>query len=267
METARGKTSTRGPTLDGRVGIVTGASRGLGAHIARALAAAGADLVLAARSKEPLDVLAAELATEGVRTAVVPTDVTDPAAVEALVHHTVETFGRLDLAVNNAGGGFSGKAPIAEVDDDEFRSMLDLNLVSVQWSMKHQIPAMIGSGGGSIVNLSSGSGHRAAAGMGAYVVAKHGLHGLTKVAALDYADHGIRVNALAPGPILAGPLADTDDTFQARAARAVPMDRIGDPHEVADAAVWLCSDRSSYVTGAVIPVDGGQIAGTKGEQR
>ena len=121
---------------------------------------------------------------------------------------------------------------------------------------------MLASGGGAIVNMSSGSGSRAAAGMGAYVVAKHGLHGLTKVAALDYAERGIRINAIAPGPVLAGPLADADPQFRELAAQSVPMGRIGDCDEVADTVAWLCSDHASFITGATIPLDGGQAAGT-----
>lgn len=175
------------PVLGNKVGIVTGASRGIGAAIARRLAEAGAHLVLAARDEDALDQLCDNLAAHGRRYVAVPTDVTDPAAVEALVARTVDTFGGLDLAVNNAGGGFIGKAPIASLDLGDFRAQLDLNLTSVFCAMTHQIAAMIARGGGTIVNMSSGSGSRAAQGMGAYVVAKHGLQGLTKVAALDHA--------------------------------------------------------------------------------
>jgi NAD(P)-dependent dehydrogenase (short-subunit alcohol dehydrogenase family) len=246
--------------LAGKVAIVTGASRGIGAVIARAFAQAGADLVLGARSLGPLEALADELTGAGHRAVALPTDVTDEAAVQRLVARSVEQFGRLDAAVNNAGGGFSGKAPIAEVESSEFRAALELNLTAVFLALRHQIPAMIDSGGGAIVNMSSGSGFRAFPGMGTYVVAKHGLHGLTKLAALDYAAQGVRVNALAPGPIMAGPLAEAPEDFQRAAATAVPMQRIGRPEEVAAAAVWLCSDAASFVTGATLPLDGGQLA-------
>lgn len=186
---------------------------------------------------------------------------TDPDAVEALVARTVSEFGRLDIAVNNAGGGFSGKAAVADVSVEDFRAMLELNLTSVFISMKHEIPTML-AGGGAIVNMSSESAFNAASGMGAYVVAKHGLQGLTKVAALDYAAQGVRVNALAPGPVLAGHLASAPAQWQQAAAEAVPMGRIGQPEEIASAAVWLCSDEAAFVTGATLPLDGGQLAGT-----
>lgn len=147
--------------LGDKVGIVTGASRGIGAHIARALAGAGAEVVFAARSQDALEILADDLSTLDVRTLAVPTDVTDPAEVEGLVARTVETFGRLDVAVNNAGGGLAGKTPVADNPDDDFRALLELNLAGVHWSMKHELSAMLASGGGAIVNMSSGSGHRA----------------------------------------------------------------------------------------------------------
>lgn len=257
------RTSTAPGNLEGRVAVVTGASRGLGAEIARTLAGRGARLVLAARDEEALTTLACDLEKTGGRALVVPTDVTVDGDQRHLVERTVSEFGRLDLAVNNAGGGFTGKSGLADVDPATFRSMIELNLSSVFVAMTQQVKAMLPTGG-AIVNISSGSGIRAAPGMGAYVVAKHGLQGLTKLAALDYADQGIRINAVAPGPVLAGPLASADAAFQQQAADAVPMQRIGDPAEVAATVAWLCSEEASYVTGATIAVDGGQVAGGSG---
>ena len=246
--------------LAGKVAIITAASRGIGEVIARRFAAASADIVLAARTRSSLDALAAELQRGGRRAVAVAADVTDSQAMAALVCATLEQFGRLDAAVNNAGGGFSGKTPIAELGEEDFEASLALNLTSVFVAMKHEIPAMIDACGGAIVNMSSGSGSRAHPGMGTYAVAKHGLHGLTKLAALDNAEQGIRGNALAPGPILAGPLAQAPEQFQQAAADSVPMRRIGRPDEVAAAAVWLCSDAASFITGATLPIDGGQLA-------
>jgi NAD(P)-dependent dehydrogenase (short-subunit alcohol dehydrogenase family) len=147
------------------------------------------------------------------------------------------------------------------VPEDDFRRLLELNLTSVFVAMSHEIAALLKNGGGAIVNMSSGSGFRAAAGMGPYVTAKHGLQGLTKVAALDYAQQGIRINAIAPGPIMAGPLADAGEDFQRMAADSVPMRRIGRPEDVGAAVVWLCSDAAGFITGATLPLDGGQLAG------
>jgi NAD(P)-dependent dehydrogenase (short-subunit alcohol dehydrogenase family) len=251
----------RVPTLEGKVALVTGASRGIGAEVARALARAGAAVALAARDQEALETLAREINSAGGRSLPVRADVTEPASVQALVARTVQDLGGLDVAVNNAGGGFAGKAPIADVSDADFRHMLELNLTSVFVAMKHEIAAMLATGGGAIVNMSSGSGFRAAAGMGPYVTAKHALQGLTKVAALDYAQQGIRINAIAPGPIMAGALADMGEEFQRMAADSVPMRRIGRPEDVAAAVVWLCSDAAEFITGATLPLDGGQLAG------
>ena len=139
--------------------------------------------------------------------------------------------------------------------------MLELNVTSMFVAMRHEIVALLNTGGGAIVNMSSGSGFRAAAGMGPYVRAKHGLQGLTMVAALDYAEQGIRINAIAPGLILAGPLAEAGEEFQRMAAESVPMRRIGCPEDVAAAVIWLCSDAAGFITGATLPLDGGQLAG------
>lgn len=254
--------TTRQPLLAGKVAIVTGASRGIGAAAARAFAESGAAVVLAARDEQALDSVAREIAAGGNRAVAVPTDVTDAEAVRRLVERAVETFGRLDVALNNAGGGTSGKMPLVEHPVEDFEGALDVNLRSAFLSMKYEIPAMLDSGGGAIVNTSSGAGLSAGApGISPYTSAKHGLQGLTKVAALDYAEQGVRVNAVAPGPILAGPLASMPEEYQEMAVQAVPMRRLGRPEEVAAAAVWLCSDEASFITGATLSIDGGQQAG------
>ncbi|WP_331770346.1 SDR family oxidoreductase (plasmid) [Embleya sp. NBC_00888] len=247
--------------LDGRVAIVTGASRGIGAATARALHRAGAAVVLAARDTDALNTLAAEIDADGGRALAVPTDVTDPAAVERLVAVAVDRFGRLDAAVNNAAGGGHPPTPLADVDVAAFDSALTVSLRGVFLAMKYEIPAMLGSGGGAIVNMSSTAGLQAVGGLAGYVSAKFGLIGLTRTAALDYADAGIRVNALAPGPIHTEQLEAAGEHARRAAAQAMPMKRIGVPDEVAAAVVWLCSDASSFVTGATLPIDGGKLAG------
>jgi NAD(P)-dependent dehydrogenase (short-subunit alcohol dehydrogenase family) len=248
--------------LGGQRAIVTGASRGIGAEIARAMARAGAAVVLAARDEEALARVAAEIESEGGRAVVAPTDIAGPEAVERLVATTVDALGGLDVAVNNAAGGGHGPTPLAEVSQDQFRSALAISLEGVFLSLKFEIPAMLESGGGAIVNMASTAGLEAVGGLAGYVAAKHGVIGLTKVAALDYAERGVRVNAIAPGPILTERLEAAGEDAQRKAGLAMPMRRIGQTIEVAHAAVWLCSDQASFVTGATLAIDGGKLAGT-----
>lgn len=236
--------------IENKVVIVTGASRGIGAAGARAFAAAGARVVLAARDEAALNEVAKDL--DGAL--VVPTDVSDAGSVKALVDRTIARFGRLDAAFNNAGGNVAMR-PVGEIPDGEFDQTLAVNLRGVFLCMKHEINAMLANGGGAIVNMASTAGIGSAPGLAAYVAAKHGIVGLTKAAALDYADKGIRINALAPGPIHTDPRMDPQQV-----GRWVPMQRVGRPEEVAAVAVWLCSDDASYITGAILPVDGGKLA-------
>jgi NAD(P)-dependent dehydrogenase (short-subunit alcohol dehydrogenase family) len=247
--------------LAGRVAVITGASRGIGAATARALAAAGADVVLGARSADALDALARAIGDSGGRAHAVPTDVTDAASVAHLVDEAVAAFGRLDIAFNNAAGGGHPPTPLAEVPVDAFDSALATSLRSVFLSMRYEIPAMLTSGGGSIVNMSSTAGLHPVAGLAGYVASKWGVIGLTRTAALDYARQGIRVNAVAPGPILTETLQRAGEQATQLAAASVPVGRIGRAEEVAAAVVWLCSPGAAFMTGATIPIDGGMIAG------
>ena len=174
------------------------------------------------------------------------------------MERTVQTFGRLDLAFNNAAGGGLPPTPLA----DAYDTAIAITLRSVFLSMKFEIPAILQTGeGGAIVNMSSTAGLEAVGGLAGYVSAKHGVIGLTKTAALDYGDRNIRVNAVAPGPILTDNLARAGEESQWQAASAMPIRRVGQPDEVARVVVWLCSDRASYITGATIPIDGGKLAG------
>ncbi|HEV2218045.1 MAG TPA: glucose 1-dehydrogenase [Candidatus Dormibacteraeota bacterium] len=237
-------------TIENKVVIVTGASRGIGAAGARAFAAAGARVVLAARDDAALNEVAKAIGGA----LVVPTDISDTDSVRALVDRTVKEFGRLDAAFNNAGANYALR-PVAEIPDEEFDQTLAVNLRGTFLSMKYEIVAMLASGGGAIVNMASTAGLGSAPGLASYVAAKHGVVGLTKAAANDYADKGIRINALAPGPIFTDPRMDPQQV-----GRWVPMQRMGRPEEVASVAVWLCSDDASYITGAILPVDGGKLA-------
>lgn len=252
------------PLLAGKVAIITGASRGIGAVAARAFAEAGAAVVLAARDEDALSAVAEQINAGGGRALVVPTDVGDPGAVERLVKATTDAFGRLDAAFNNAAGGRHPPAPLADVAIDDFDSVIRVTLRGVFLCMKYELPAMLASGGGAIVNMSSTAGLRGVPGIGAYVASKHGVIGLTKSVALDYAEQGIRVNAVAPGPIrtdrIAGLIAALPEEKRAPMVRPTPMQRGGRPEEVAAAVVWLCSDQASFITGATIPIDGGKLS-------
>jgi NAD(P)-dependent dehydrogenase (short-subunit alcohol dehydrogenase family) len=262
MDSTRERSQTAAPTrplLEGRVAIITGASRGIGATAARLFADAGAAVVLAARGQEALATVVSDIQTSGGRATAVRADVSDPDDVERLVGSTLDAFGHLDVAFNNAGGS-AMPVPIADQTPEEFAHVVDVNLRGTFLSMKFEIPAMLESGGGSIVNMSSTAGVDAWQGIGAYVAAKHGVVGLTKTAALDYADRGVRVNVLAPGSIVTDRIGALSEEQRAPIREAVPMHRIGLPEEVAAAAAWLCSDRASFITGAVLPVDGGQLA-------
>ena len=251
------------PVLDGllagKVAIITGASRGIGTAAARTFACAGAAVVLAARSEDAIAALAREIRDAGGYALAVPTDVGDPAAVERLVARKLADFGHLDAAFNNAGA-FHMPAPLADLAVEGFDAAVRASLRGVFLAMKYEIPAMLAGHGGAIVNMSSSAGLRGVRGMAGYVAAKHGVIGLTESAALDYAAQGIRVNAIAPGPILTERLASLSDEARAPVARAVPMGRIGLPDEVAALAAWLCSDQAGFITGATIPIDGGKLA-------
>jgi NAD(P)-dependent dehydrogenase (short-subunit alcohol dehydrogenase family) len=231
--------------LADRVALVTGASRGIGAVTAGALSRAGASVVLAARDERALSGVADAVAAAGGRALVVTTDVTDPVSVRRLVEQTLGAYGRLDAAVNNAAGGHR-PTPLAEGAVEDFDSALTVSLRGVFLAMPYEIPAMLEAGGGSIVNMASTAGMQAVGGLDGYVSSKFGVVGLTRTAALDYADRGIRVNALAPGPILTEVLERAGQRAQERAASSLPIRRIGQPEEVAAVAVWLCSAESSF---------------------
>lgn len=252
-------------TQQDRAVIITGASRGIGAVTAEAFAATGAAVVLAARDASALDSVARRITDRGGRALAVPTDVRDLDSMRRLVDTAVATYGRLDAAFNNASAG-PMPAPLAEIDVDEFDSGIATNIRGTFLGMKFQIPAMLANGGGAIVNMASIAGINGTANLAAYVAGKAGIIALTKVAALDYADGGVRINVVAPGPILTHHLAAAGAEAQRQAGLATPMGRTGTPAEVAEVVVWLCSSQSSFVTGATIPIDGGQSAGNKPRQ-
>ena len=251
--------------MQGRVALVAGASKGIGAVTARAFAAAGAAVVLGARDIAALESVAAGIVAGGGRALAVRADVTDVDSMRNLVGQAMTTYGRLDMAFNNASSG-PMPAPLAEIDPAEFDQGIAANIRGTFLGMKFQIGAMLASGGGAIVNMASVAGVNGTANLAAYVAGKAGIIGLTKVAALDYADQGIRVNVVAPGPILTYHLEAAGPQAQRLAGLSTPMRRTGTAEEVARTVLWLCSEESSFITGTVIPVDGGQMAGNKPPQ-
>ena len=253
-------------TLAGRVVLVTGASRGIGAAVAAGFAATGAQVVLAARDDTALGRQVNAIAAAGGQAVALPVDVTREESVVALLDGIRERFGRLDAAVNNAGGGGRPPTPLADWRTEDFDSALAVNLRGTFLCMKHELRLMLTPPAGAatqaaIVNMSSTAGERGVAGLAGYTASKYGVGGLTRVGALDYAGHGVRVNAIAPGPVLTDQLAAAGPVAQQRVAAAVPLGRIGSVDDVVAAALWLCSDASSFVTGTVLTVDGGQLAG------
>ncbi|TMD91481.1 MAG: glucose 1-dehydrogenase [Chloroflexi bacterium] len=249
--------------LEGKVAIVTGASRSIGAASARAFADAGAAVVLAARTEAAIRAIAQDIESKGGKAIAVPTDVTDPESVARLVEQAVARFGRVDIAFNNAGAG-QLPTPLADISFEDFEIGLKANLYGAFLGMKYEIPAMLAAGGGAIVNMSSTAGLQGAPGMGPYAAGKHGVVALTKAAALDYGKRNIRVNAIAPGPIVNEQMSQLGEERLQQIARFVPLGRVGRVEEVALAAVWLCSDEASFITGAVLSVDGGRLAGGAG---
>jgi NAD(P)-dependent dehydrogenase (short-subunit alcohol dehydrogenase family) len=242
-----------------KVILVTGATSGMGRALAQRVAAEGAKVVLAARSKKDGDELAASLPDA----IFVPTDVTVEADVAAVVRQTVEKYGRLDGVFNNVGAA-TAMGPVTGISGDAWSAELALNLTSVFYSLKYEIPALEAHGGGSIVNNASNLGVVGAAGMAAYSAAKHGVVGLTRSAALDTAAGGIRINAFVTGgvdtPLLRRNMGDSPDEALRFAAGLHPVGRIGQPEEVAAFAAFLLSDEARFITGAALAIDGGITA-------
>jgi NAD(P)-dependent dehydrogenase (short-subunit alcohol dehydrogenase family) len=248
--------------LDGKVTIVTGAASGIGRAAARVFHDAGALLVLADRDEAGLRATAEAVSAAGGEPVVVVADVADAADVQRMVAAAVDRHGRLDCAFNNAGVEASGEAT-GDLPDAAWQRVIDVDLTGAFLCVKHEINAMLGSGGGSIVNTSSGLGVVGLANQVAYVAAKHGVLGLTRTAALEYATRGIRVNALCPG-IVETPMGtrgfDANPGFQDVLGLIQPIGRVGLPAEVAAAALFLLSDAASFVVGTALPVDGGYLA-------
>lgn len=246
--------------MEGKVGLVTGAASGIGRACALRFATEGAIVLVAdlERARAGGEETVQRITEGGGQAEFVACDVSLPADNARLVTHAVERHGRLDFAHNNAGIGVHRL--LHETSDEDFDRVIAVNLRGTFLGMKHQIRQMLAQGGGAIVNTSSNAGLRAVTMLSAYTASKHGILGLTKNAAVEYANEGIRVNAVCPGAIMTPLMSDQPPERQQEILAPQAMTRFGDPDEVAAAVVWLCSDEASFVTGVALPVDAGSVA-------
>jgi NAD(P)-dependent dehydrogenase (short-subunit alcohol dehydrogenase family) len=257
------KVDAMGRLMEGRSGLVTGAASGIGRACAIRLAREGAAVIVAdlpgaaAGARETID----QIEADGGRAEYFACDVSSADDNEALVAHAVQRYGRLDFAHNNAGIGVHRL--LHETSDEDFDRVIAVNLRGTFLGLKHEIRAMLGNeppNRGAIVNTSSNAGLMAVMMLSAYAASKHGILGLTKNAAVEYADEGIRVNAVCPGAIMTPLMSEQPPERQREILAPQAMSRPGDPAEVAAAVVWLCSDEASFVTGVALPVDAGSVA-------
>jgi NAD(P)-dependent dehydrogenase (short-subunit alcohol dehydrogenase family) len=242
--------------------LITGALTGIGRATAVAFAKDGARIVASGRREAEGKALEAELRSLGTEAAFIRADVRREDDVSSLIDQTVAHFGRIDAAVN-AAGTEGRPGPVTEQTTESYAATFDTNVLGVLLSMKHELRVMQAQGSGSIINISSTYGHEGGAGASVYVGSKHAVEGMTKSAALEAASSGVRINAVAPGPIETGMLNRFTGTAERKAAllKTVPLGRVGDPADIARAAVFLASEKASFITGQILTVDGGKTAG------
>lgn len=245
--------------MKGKTVIITGAASGIGKATAELFAKEGANVVISDIQEEEGKATTESIVANGGKASFFKTDVARPEDMEALVNFTVKTYGRLDIAVNNAGIG-GELNPLADMSLEGWQKVINVNLNSLFYGMKYQIAAMLKSGGGSIVNISSILGAVGFAGSAAYTAAKHGVVGLTQTAALEYSAQNIRVNAVGPGFIETPLLNVLDAEMKKQLVSLHPIGRLGKSEEVAELILWLGSDKSSFATGSYYPIDGGYLA-------
>lgn len=245
--------------LNGKVALVTGGTSGIGKATAMAFTRAGAKVVLTGRREKEGAQVVAEIKKLGRDAAFVRADVAKDADVKAMVDFTVDKYGRLDVAFNNAGVEWKG--PLEKATEAEYRRIFDINVWGVLNSMRHEIPVMLKNGGGAIVNTSSGAGHVGLPEVSVYVASKHAVEGLTKSVALEFARRNIRINAVAPG-VIATEMFDrfAGDELREQITSITPVGRVGAAEEIAAAVLYLCSDDAKFTIGTSLVVDGGYVA-------
>src|SRR5436189_1378316 len=245
--------------FSGKVALVTGGTSGIGKTTAIEFARAGAKVVLTGRREREGAQVVAEIKKLGGDAAFVRGDIAKDADVKAMIDFTVEKFGRLDIAFNNAGVEWKG--PLDQATEAEYRRIFDINVWGVLNSMRHEIPVMLKNGGGAIVNTSSVAGHVGLPQVSIYISSKHAVEGLTKSVALEFAKQNIRINAIAPG-VIATEMFDrfAGDELRDQITAITPVGRIGVHEEIAAALLYLCSDNAKFTTGTSLVVDGGFIA-------